>query len=177
MNSRVSKLLIFILTGFALGASAKPVPDLKFKDLAGHTEKFSSLRGSITVISFWATWCAPCREELPRLSALSQQYAAKGVRFVAISVDEPKDHAKIEPFLHSQNIALDTFTIWTGGDIGTLDRLGLGNEVPATIVLDKDGTAIGRILGEAHDSDVATYVDWLLSDRSTPVPPSPVKRY
>lgn len=174
MQSRLKKLLILTVTGFAFTMSAKPVPDLKFRDLAGHEQKLSSLRGSIAVVSFWATWCGPCREELPRISALSQLYTTKGVRFVAISADEPKDRAKIEPFLHDHSITLD---VWTGADIGTLDRLGLGKVLPATIVLDKDGTPIGRIFGEAQNPDVSSYLDWLLSDRSTPAPPSPLKRY
>ncbi|HEX4155562.1 MAG TPA: TlpA disulfide reductase family protein [Acidobacteriaceae bacterium] len=172
MNLR--KPLVLAVTGFALTASAKPVPDLKFHDLAGHTQRLSSLRGSITVVNFWAMWCAPCREELPRLSALSQQYAAKGVRFLAISADASKDRPKIEPLLKQQNLTLD---VWTGADIDTLDRLGLGNVLPATIILDKDGTPIGRILGEARDADISAYLDWLLSNRSTPRPPSPLKRY
>jgi thiol-disulfide isomerase/thioredoxin len=143
-------------------AQAKPIPNLKFRDLAGHDQRLDSLRGSITVISFWATWCTPCRAELPRLSKLSEQYRANGVRFIAISVDESKDFAKIEPFLHQQNITLD---IWTGADLDTLDRLAIGNIVPATIVLDKNGEIIGRISGEARDADVTGYLDWLLHDR------------
>jgi thiol-disulfide isomerase/thioredoxin len=174
MSSPIKRLLILALAGFALTAVAKPIPDLKFQDLAGHTQKLSSLRGSITVISFWATWCAPCQEELPRLSALKQQYAEKGVRFLAISADESKDRAKIQPFFQKQNITLD---VWVGADIDTLDRLSLGNELPATLILDKDGTPIGRILGEARDADVTGYLDWLLSDRTSPAPPPQIKRY
>lgn len=177
MSPSMKKLFIAIITlaitGFALTAGAKPVPDLKFQDLTGHTQKLSDLRGSITVVSFWATWCGPCKEELPRLSALKQRYADKGIRFVAISADEPKTRPQIEPFIQKQNIQLD---IWTGADIGTLDRLSLGNALPATIVLDKDGTPIGRILGEARETDVTTYIDWLLSDRSTPTPLPTIKR-
>jgi thiol-disulfide isomerase/thioredoxin len=173
MTTSIQRILTLAITGFALTASAKPVPDLKFQDLTGHTQKLSDLRGSITVVSFWATWCGPCKEELPRLSALKQHYADKGIRFIAISADEPKTRSKIEPFIQQQGIALD---IWTGADIDTLDRLTLGNALPATIVLDKDGTAIGRIMGEAHDSDITTYLDWLLGDRSTPAPPPTIKR-
>src|SRR6185437_10722632 len=55
-------------------AQAKRAPNLAFKDLSGHTQKLSALEGSISVVSFWATWCAPCRDELPRLSKLAQQY-------------------------------------------------------------------------------------------------------
>jgi thiol-disulfide isomerase/thioredoxin len=164
-------LLAFTAPTPALG---KPVPDLKFHDLAGHSQRLNDLHGSITVISFWATWCTPCREELPRLSLLSQQYAAQGVRFIAISVDNPKDFAKIQPFLQQQHISLN---VWTGADIGTLDRLGLGDVVPATIVLDSNGEIIGRISGEARDPDVTAYLDWLLHNRQGPAPPPLLKRY
>jgi thiol-disulfide isomerase/thioredoxin len=172
-NLSLKKVCVFAITGFALTAWAKPVPDIKFQDLTGHAQKLSNLRGSITVISFWATWCGPCKEELPRLSALKQHYAEMGVRFIAISADEPKTRAKIEPFIQQQGIALE---VWTSADIGTLDRLTLGNGLPATIVLDKDGSPIGRIMGEARDADVTGYVDWLLSDRSGAPPPTTIKR-
>jgi thiol-disulfide isomerase/thioredoxin len=173
MTTNINRLLLLVFVGFALTARAKPVPDIKFQDLNGHAQKFSDLRGSITVISFWATWCGPCKEELPRLTVLKQHYTDKGVRFIAISADEPKTRARIEPYIQQQGITLE---VWTGADIGTLDRLNLSNILPATIVLDRDGTPIGRISGEARDADVTGYLDWLLSDRSTPPPPPLVKR-
>ncbi len=165
---------VALFLAVALPALAKPVPNLKFHDLAGHDQRLSSLHGSITVISFWATWCGPCKEELPRLSALSQQYAAQGVRFIAVSVDDPKDFAKIQPFLTHQHI---TLPVWTGADTDTLDRLGLGDVVPATLVLDADGEIIGRISGEARDADVTSYLDWLLHHRQGPAPAPSLKRY
>jgi thiol-disulfide isomerase/thioredoxin len=157
-----------------VAAQAKPIPDLKFRDLAGHPQRLDSLRGSVAVISFWATWCGPCREELPRLSQLQRQYADRGVRFLAISIDESKDRAKIEPFLQGQNVALE---VWVGADTDALGRLGLGNIVPGTLVVDKDGEAVGRILGEARDSDVTGYLDWLLHNRQGPAPGPLVRRY
>jgi thiol-disulfide isomerase/thioredoxin len=163
-----------LLLALSNSALANPIPDLKFHDLAGHNQRLHDLHGSITVISFWATWCTPCREELPRLSLLNQQYAAQGVRFIAISVDNPKDFAKIQPFLQQQHVSLD---VWTGADIGTLDRLGLGDVVPATLVLDSNGEIIGRISGEARDPDITGYLDWLLHNRQGPTPPPTLKRY
>ena len=174
MLRTLSALAILLALSCSSSSLAKPAPDLKFRDLAGQTQRLSSLHGSITVISFWATWCAPCREELPRLSLLSQQYAAQGVRFIAISVDDPKDFAKIQPFLQQHHISLN---IWTGADIDTLDRLDLGNVVPATIVLDSNGEIIGRISGEARDPDVTGYLDWLLHNRQGPAPAPFLKRH
>jgi len=173
MRRSLPALALLVVAFLSSSAGAKPAPDLKFHDLAGHDHHLTDLRGSLAVISFWATWCAPCREELPRLSLLSQQYAAQGVRFIAVSVDDPKDFPKIQPFLQQQHIALD---VWTGATIDTLDRLSLGDVVPATIVLDRNGEVVGRISGEAQDPDVKGYLDWLLGNRQGTAPAPRLKR-
>jgi thiol-disulfide isomerase/thioredoxin len=174
MRTIFRKLSVIALSCALIAAQAKPLPDLKFKDLAGNPPRLDSLRGSITVVSFWATWCAPCRDELPRISKLSQQLADQNIHFVAISIDESKDRAKVEPFLAKNNVTLD---VWVGGDDGMLGRLGLGNIVPGTLVLDKDGTTVGRIMGEARDADITGYIDWLQHDRQGAAPPPLIKRY
>lgn len=152
---------------------AKRIPNLEFKDLTGQTQHLDNLRGSVTVLSFWATWCAPCREELPRMSKLNEEYSGKGVRFIAVSIDEAKDRAKIEPFLRQQGIHLD---VWLS-NLDILDRVGLGNIVPGTIVIDKDGQVVGRIMGEAQETDITSRLDWLLQGRQGPPPESVVRRY
>jgi thiol-disulfide isomerase/thioredoxin len=160
---------------FATGsAHAKRVPDFKTKDLDGHPQKLSQLRGKIVVLSFWATWCGPCQEELPRLSRLSQQYAGKGVQFVAVSIDEPKDRPKIQPFLSKNNIAMNA---WVGADSGLLEDFGLGEIVPGTVIIDGQGEIVGRIKGEARDEDVRSRVDWLLNRRQGPPPEALTIRY
>lgn len=168
------KLPVVALSCAFVAAQAKPLPDLKFKDIAGNSKDLDSLHGSITVVSFWATWCAPCRDELPRLSHLSDKLADQGIHFVAISIDAPKDRAKVEPFLQKNNVTLN---VWVGGDADMLGRVGLGEIVPGTIVLDKDGEVVGRIMGEARDADVTGYIDWLQHDRQGPPPPRLIKRY
>ena len=159
---------------FALTAQARPIPNLTFKDLAGRPQKLAALHGWITVLSFWATWCAPCLEELPRLSTLNAEYAPRGVHFLAISADAPKDRPKIASFLQARNITLD---IWTGADLDTLDHLALGNVLPATLILDQNGEPVTRILGEAQDADLRTSLDWLLASRQGPAPAPLLKRY
>jgi thiol-disulfide isomerase/thioredoxin len=171
-SSRICAALLLCLVASA--ADAKRVPNLELKDLTGHAQKLASLRGSISVISFWATWCAPCREELPRLSKLAQDYTANQVRFIAISIDEPKDRAKVAPYVAQQKLTMD---VWVGGDTDMLSRVGLGDIVPGTIVIDQQGEIIGRIMGEAREEDIRTRVDWLLHGREG-VPPEPlIKRY
>lgn len=174
MNRIVRLTTALLLSVSCTATYAKRLPNLELKDLAGHTQRLDSLRGSITVLSFWATWCAPCREELPRLSKLNHEYAEKGIRFIAVSIDDAKDRKKIEPFLDQQNIHMD---VWVGGNTEILDRVGLGNIVPGTLVIDKEGEVVGRIMGEAQNTDIASRLDWLLEGRQGAAPEAIVRRY
>jgi thiol-disulfide isomerase/thioredoxin len=173
LPTRTSFLALTLL--LALGsAQAKRAPNFDAKDLSGQSQKLSRLRGQIVVLSFWATWCGPCQEELPRLSRLSQQYAGKAVQFVAASIDDPKDRPKIQPFLAKNSIVMN---VWIGPDSGILQDFGLGEIVPGTVVIDERGEIIGRIMGEARDEDVRSRVDWLLNGRQNPAPEALTKRY
>jgi len=167
-------LLSLCLSVCTLPSYAKRAPNLDLKDLQGNSQKLTSLRGQIVVVNFWATWCGPCQEELPRLSKLAQSYSGKNVRFVAVSIDAAKDRAKIQPALEKSNVTLET---WVGANTDTLANFGLGEIVPGTAILDEHGEIIARIMGEAHDEDVRTVVDWLLGGRSGPTPPALTKRY
>lgn len=159
-------------------AEAKRTPNLEFKNLAGQTQKLSDLRGSITVVNFWATWCGPCREEMPLLSRLTQEYAGKKVRFIAASADESpeskKNRARIDFYLNAQKPPME---IWLGADLDMLDKLDLGNVLPATVILDEQGAIIARIEGEAREQDLKVPLDWLLNGRSGPAPTPVVKHY
>lgn len=153
---------------------AKRAPDPTFKTLDGQSQKLSALRGEIVVVDFWATWCGPCQEELPRLSQIASSYAGKPVSFVFISIDAPKDRPKIPAALAKLHV---DFTSWAGADTDTLASFGLGNIVPSTIVLDQSGQPIARVMGEAREADVRKPVDWLLSGRKGDPPPPMTKRY
>jgi thiol-disulfide isomerase/thioredoxin len=169
---------LMLMIYLASAAGARRAPNLEFKSLSGVTEKFADLHGSITVINFWATWCGPCREELPLLSKLSEEYKAKKVRFIAISADDDpgnaKNRAKIEQFLNAQKPAME---VWVGADLDMLGRLGLGNMLPATVVLDEQGEVIAKVMGQAHEEDVRKPLDWLLNGKSGDAPAAAIKRY
>jgi thiol-disulfide isomerase/thioredoxin len=152
---------------------AKHAPDSAFKTLDGQTRKLSTLRGQAVVVNFWATWCAPCREELPWLSQIAGTYAGKPVAFVFISIDDKKAQTKIPAALANLHFAPET---WVGADTDTLDRFGLGDIVPGTVILDDKGEIVARIMGEAKEEDVRNAVDWLLSGKQGTPPPALTKR-
>jgi thiol-disulfide isomerase/thioredoxin len=173
-----NRLLLSIVAACCLSASlfagGKHAPDPGFKSLDGQTRKLSALRGQVVVVNFWATWCGPCQEELPRLAKISASYAGKPVRFVLISIDEPKSRAKIPAVLERLHVSLES---WDDADTDTMDRFGLGDIVPGTAILDEQGNVVARIMGEAREEDVHGAVDWLLGGRTGPVPAALTKRY
>jgi thiol-disulfide isomerase/thioredoxin len=164
--------LVFALVPVPL--MAKHVPDPVFKALDGQTRKLSALHGQIVVVNFWATWCGPCQEELPRLAQIASSYAGKPVSFVFISIDAPRDRAKIPGALAKLHVSFDS---WVNADTDTLGRFGLGDIVPGTIVLDENGEPIARVMGEAKEDDVRRAVDWLLDGRTGAPPVALTKRY
>ena len=104
MKSITAFLLLIILSG-SLSAQTK-VNNFRLKNLDNRTVSFSSLQGEVlTVIDFWATWCKPCEKSLPELAKLSDEFQNKGVNFVGISIDSPRNLAKVKPFARSHKIS------------------------------------------------------------------------
>ncbi len=135
-------------TRYAPQPPAMPALDtlwqLDFPDQKGQRQALSQWRGQVLVLNFWASWCAPCREEMPDFDALRAQYRAKGVEFVGIAIDNP---ASVARFLQQQPV---TYPILVGeGAAHTLARQ-LGNPsgaLPYTIVLDREGRQVLSHLG------------------------------
>jgi thiol-disulfide isomerase/thioredoxin len=169
--------LYVALLSLILATPAAPAgrrPNLEFRDRAGKSVRTADLRGSIAVINFWATWCGPCQEELPLLNRLNTEYAAKKVRFIAVSADQAKNRAAVDRFLEAHPVGMD---IWLGADLDMLDRAGLGNELPATLILDEQGEVVERVLGQAREEDIRRPIEWLLGARNGPAPQGVVKHY
>ena len=175
MLSRLAKTCaVIVCCCAALPAFARRPPDPAYKTLDGHTEKLSALRGSIVVVNFWATWCGPCQEELPRLAKLAADYSGKPVHFVFISIDDKKDRPRIPATLARLHVPQES---WVGGDTDIMDAFGLGDIVPGTAILDERGEIVARVMGEAQEEDVRRAVDWLLNGREGTAPAPVTKRY
>jgi len=178
------KTFVFPLTCVAFGilfalcepswTRAAATPDLTLTNLEGKAHSLAEYRGKIVVLNFWATWCLPCREEMPMLSKLATKYHDKDVEFLAASIDDAQTQPKIARFLEKKKI---TLAVFTGPTAATLKQFELGEIVPATLILDRNGTPTFRIEGEASKKDISTRLDWLLSNRATKQPKILLKNY
>lgn len=128
----------------------------------------SQYRGRVLVLNFWASWCEPCRKELPALERLHRRHGPAGVQVLGVSIDEPEERDDARRLVEELGIS---FPVRLDGTTTEMAALGLATSVPATAIFDREGTRTFRIIGEAKQIDLFVRAEWLLSDRSGPKPP------
>jgi cytochrome c biogenesis protein CcmG/thiol:disulfide interchange protein DsbE len=116
--------------GPAIDAAA---PSLIGTQLDGQTFDLSQMRGKVVLVNYWATWCAPCRKEMPVFDAFFRRYHAQGLEIIGISADRPQDFAKMRKI--SSTLAYPTTTLEKITDNG----FGPPEGFPLTYVIDRDG--------------------------------------
>ncbi len=134
--------------------------DLTLKDPFCTEQRLSSLKGRIVVLNFWATYCVPCRKEMPDLSAIQNEYAALGIQVIGASADEAEDRSKVLQFVKETRI---NFPVWMGATTADMMRFGLGAALPGTVIIDRDGRVARIISGIANQADLKKQIDALLA--------------
>jgi len=124
----------------------KPAPEFAFEDGAGNRVSLEDFRGQVVVLNLWATWCAPCRHEMPSLDRLQAAHGGTGLQVVPLSVDRG-GREQIEQFYEEVGIRhLDIYRDPQNAAGRALGALGL----PTTVVFDQAGREVGRLLGPAE---------------------------
>ena len=134
-------------------------PELALKDLFGIEQKLSAYRGKIVVLNFWATWCIPCRKEMPDLAAIQNEYAALGVQVVAAGADTINERAKVLQFIKESRI---NFPVWLGATTQDMKRFGLGPALPGTAIVGRDGKIVLLRPSVITQADIRKQLDRLL---------------
>ncbi|MCA1591780.1 MAG: TlpA family protein disulfide reductase [Acidobacteria bacterium] len=134
--------------------------NLTLKDLFGAVQSLSALKGRIVVLNFWATYCVPCRKEMPDLAAIQNEYAALGVQVVGASADEAADRAKVLQFIKEAKV---NFPIWMGATTADMMRFGLGAALPGTVIIDRSGRIAKVISGIVNQADLKKQIDAMLA--------------
>ena len=133
---------------------------LKLKDLSGVEQSLESLKGRIVILNFWATYCIPCRKEMPDLAALQNQFAPLGVQVIGVSTDDLEDRAKVLQFVRETKV---NFPIWVGGSIEHMMQFGLGGALPGTVVIDREGNIFKSISGVIDQAMLRKEIESLLA--------------
>lgn len=157
----------FGLAAFFLLAQTWQVPELQLQRLNGPIERLSDYRDRIVVLNFWATWCVPCKEEMPLFVEMQSKYGARGVQFIGVSTEDETTRSDVPGFVRKNRIE---FPIWLNGTSEIQFSFHLATMLPATVILDRNLQPVFRIIGQSNRKDLSERLDWLVSNRSAAPP-------
>jgi len=175
-----SSLLLLVLTLFAgqslaaFAASAdawvpkeqrKTAPRLSLPDLEGQRRALSQLKGKVVVVNFWATWCGPCKAEMPEFTKVHAEYRDRGVEFVGAANETRAARDKVQEFVRRLEIQ---FPIWLEASLDHMEAFKVGPGLPATVVVDAQGKVAARILGVTDAAQLRALLDRVLQEATPP---------
>jgi thiol-disulfide isomerase/thioredoxin len=149
-------------------ATSKPVdaPTVSLKDLNDKDVNLQQYKGQVVLVNFWATWCAPCKEEIPWMIEFQQKYSSRGFTILGISMDADGKKA-VEPFLDKQRFDVDgqkvamDYPILIGNDeVG--DKFGGILGLPTSMLITRDGKKVRTIVGIINREEISKEIESLL---------------
>jgi thiol-disulfide isomerase/thioredoxin len=148
--ARIAPLAHGEVAALAVTRAAFRVPELTFKDAQGHERALKDWRGRTVLLNLWATWCVPCRKEMPALDALQVSLGGQDFEVVAINIDT-RDAAKPLAFLKETGVThLTYYSDQSAKVFQDLKLAGKAFGMPTTLIIDRSGCEIGEMAGPAE---------------------------
>ena len=145
------------LNNIAINEIPRPISSVTFEDFTNNEINLSDYKGKLVIINFWATWCAPCKKEMPSLDKLYQNSNFKNLEVLAVNMEEP-NKLKTKKFFSELNVK--KIKIFFDNDLNFLKKFKLRG-VPTTVLINKKGEEFATIIGEANFQD-KKFLQWLL---------------
>ena len=172
-NQKITKFIIFLfcfsifssisqsnedvpLNNMALNEIPKPISSLIFEDFSGNEINLKDYNGKLVIINFWATWCSPCKKEMPSLDKLYQSKNFKNLQVFAVNMEQPNT-LKTKKFFDDLNIK--KLSIFFDSNLNFVKEFKLRG-VPTTVLINKKGEEFARIIGEVDFLD-KKFLKWL----------------
>lgn len=137
-----------------------PAPELSLENINGQAESLADYRDRVVLVNNWATWCPPCKAEMPTLAAYYNEHKTEGFTIIAIEAGDPMD--AVVPFVQSYNLE---FPVWLDPNGTSLRAFGNGS-LPNSYVIDRSGTVRYAWTGEINKAMFEKYVTPLLTEDS-----------
>jgi peroxiredoxin len=143
-------------------SDAKAAPDFKLKDSSGATVQLSDYRGKVVLLNFWATWCGPCKMEIPWFVQFEQQYKNKGFAVVGVSMDDDGWNA-VKPYIAEKKV---NYRVVLGTD-SVASLYGGIDALPTTFVIDREGRIQATHVGLINRDEYQKEIEGLLGSSET----------
>ena len=174
INQKITKFLFFLfcfsifssisqtnedvpLNNIAINETPKPVSSVIFEDFSGNKIDLKNYHGKLIIVNFWATWCTPCKKEMPSLDSLYQDQSFKNLEVFAVNMQQP-NLLKTKKFFSDLNI--QKLQIFFDSNLNFVKAFKLRG-VPTTILINKKGEEFARIIGEVNFQN-KKFTEWLL---------------
>ena len=138
--------------------AAVPAPAWKLQDVNGKTISSADFKGKVVVLAFWATWCPPCRAEIPGFVELQKQYGKSGVAVIGASVDSSDETVAVKKFAEKFGINYPVGL----ADQDAVRAFGGVDAIPTTFIIDRDGRIVSRHIGFTEKADLEKEIKTLL---------------
>lgn len=137
-------------------------PDFTLKDLSGETVRLRDLRGKVVFLNFWATWCPPCRLEMPMMEELHKEFGNQGL--VILAINNLEGSKEIKAFIKQHNLTFTTLL----DEKGKVFELYRTWSLPTTYLIGKNGEVVGKVIGyrDWHSDLAQSLLRQLLEDRA-----------
>ena len=134
-------------------------PGFVLRNLEGNHEDLESYRGQVVVLNFWATWCAPCRIEMPSFEKLYRRYRSEGMTILAVTIDKNME-PKIKSFVNEYGLSFPVLL----DEKGEVEQLYPSMTIPFTYVIDREGRVVARVDGAKNWESKETFdaIEYLL---------------
>jgi thiol-disulfide isomerase/thioredoxin len=142
------------------------MPSIVMKDLNDRDVTLEQYKGQVVLVNFWATWCEPCKVEIPWMIGFQKKYSSRGFTILGVSMDEDGKKA-IDPFLEKQRFDVDgqkeamNYPILLGND-SIADKFGSIVGLPTSMLFSRDGKKIKTIVGLVNHDDISKAIEGLL---------------
>ena len=153
MRGIVALALAAAMSSVAAPQTGKAVRDPQLIDTAGYQRILAENHGAPLVVTFWATWCEPCRDEYPMLNELAKQYAPQGLKVVGVNLDDDGDLILTRRFLAWYKPVFPNYRKRPGDEAEFVNfrnsvMVGWSGALPATFFYARDGQQVGKVMGE-----------------------------
>jgi thiol-disulfide isomerase/thioredoxin len=166
MKPQMALLGLLVFVAVALAAAQSPsAKDPELIDIQGYQKILEQYRGKPLLVTFWATWCEPCRDEYPMLNTLAKQYSPQGLKVVGIDLDQDGDLILMRRFLARYKPIFPNYRKKKGDEDSFSQgvMIGWNGAIPASFFYAKDGKQIGHLVGASNQDTYEAAIRMLLS--------------